>query len=116
MSRRPTVETTLDLHNKDVSAPSVVKRRLDVPKPFLGRFRHIEDADVMTPRNLSNKLLDNWLVRPRLRKSPHVEQVGSGKALHLWELGTQVLRQPVNHFGPPAFLILTRKNLPSDAQ
>ena len=69
----------------------------------------------MAPRNLSNNLLDKWLIRPRLRKRPHIKQIRPGKSLHVRKLAMQVLGEAVNDFGAPTGLILAFKNVPADA-
>jgi hypothetical protein len=55
----PPGEATLDLHDKDVSAPAVLDRLLDVPETLFGLLHKIEKPHVVAPRNLSNNLLDN---------------------------------------------------------
>src|SRR3984957_18167904 len=53
------VKTTLDLEDEHVSAPSVLNRGVNVPKPIVGVFHQVEQADIVPPRNLSNNLLYN---------------------------------------------------------
>src|SRR5258708_1021232 len=55
----PPVEATLDLEDEHVSAPSVLNRGVNIPKPLGGVLHEVEQADLVPPRNLSNNLLDN---------------------------------------------------------
>jgi hypothetical protein len=52
------MEATLDLVHEDTPAPAVLHRGPHVPFPVPGVFHQIEYSDIMTPRNLSNNLLD----------------------------------------------------------
>jgi len=88
-----------DLVNEHVAAPSVLNRLADVPFALRPRLHQVENPEIMPPRNLSNNLLDEWLVRPGLGKGPHVEEVGPGEALHVREFTVQVLGQALDECG-----------------
>jgi hypothetical protein len=65
----------------------------------------------MPPGQLSNSLLDNCGIRPSLGKGAHIHQVGARKPLHVRESGAQIMRQPLDHLGPPALLGLPFQNI-----
>jgi hypothetical protein len=46
-----------------------------MPEGFYCKLGAVSLSDFVTPRNLCNNLLHNWLLRPRLRESPHVLEV-----------------------------------------
>jgi len=60
---------------------------------------------------LSNRLLDNYDIRPRLGKGAHIHQVGPRKALLVRESNAQIMRQPLDHLGAPALLGFPFKNV-----
>ena len=64
----------------------------------------------MSPRQLSNKLLDNCLVNICLGKRPHREKISSRKAMHLRELRPQILGQPLDHLRSPTLLTLATQD------
>lgn len=68
----------------------------------------------MTPRQLCNNLLHNYVVRPSISKGPHVLEVAGRKTLHVREGRTQVIGQPVNHLGAPALCLLPFQNVPTN--
>ncbi|MNC38261.1 hypothetical protein D3C75_868570 [compost metagenome] len=68
----------------------------------------------MAPGQLSNSLLDNFSVRPSLGKGSHVHQVGAGKAFHIRKGRAQVVCQPLDHLGTPAFAALSFEYVAAD--
>jgi hypothetical protein len=58
--------------DEDIAAPAVFDRLLDIPNSLFRVRNPIEDANIVSPRNLCNSLLHNCLVRPGLGESPHV--------------------------------------------
>ena len=69
----PAKEAALDLVEKYRPAPAVLEGRSQIPLSLGGVLHLVEDADVVAPGNLSNKLLDNCLIRPSLGKGAHVQ-------------------------------------------
>jgi hypothetical protein len=63
---------------------------------------------------LSNSLLDNLPVRPRLGKGAHIHEVGAGETFHLREGVAQVVGQPVDDLGAPALFGLPGQNIAAD--
>jgi hypothetical protein len=61
------VEAALDLHDEDVPTPPFRVACWILPEPFVRPLHKVEEPNVMAPRNLCNKLLHNWLVRPSFR-------------------------------------------------
>lgn len=85
-----------------------------IGQTLLGRLEPGQQHQVVAPGYLSNSLLDDCLVRPRLGESPHVHEVGAREALHGQEGATQVLSQPFDHLGAPAFPVLPRQDVAAD--
>jgi len=77
-----------------IARPAVRDGALGIGQTLLRVFQPGQQHQVMPPRQLSNSLLDNFGIRPRLGKSTHVHQVGAGKPLHFRKGGAQILRQP----------------------
>ena len=71
-------------------------------------------ASPFTSRQLSNSLLDNCGIRPRLGKPPHIHQVGPRESLHIRKCGTQILRQPLYDLRTPALFGLPREDVAAD--
>src|ERR1022692_2119328 len=68
----------------------------------------------MTPRQLSNGLLDNCvgiLSGPGVGEAAHVVEVGTREAGHLWEVATEIRGQSVDDLGAPALAPLAVENL-----
>lgn len=70
------------------------------PVQFVG-----ESGDV-TPRLLSNRLLDKCLPRSTAGNGAHVVQVAAGKPPHLRELGPQVGSEAFDDLGAPPLGVL----------
>ena len=68
----------------------------------------------MAPRQLSNKLLDNCVVRVHLGKCPHGEQVGTRKTAHLRKFRPQVFGEPFDNLCSPTLVALTAQNFSAD--
>ena len=103
-----------DLMNQDVAAPAMLNGRFGVPDAVLGSLDQIEDADVMAPRNLCNKLLHNCFIRPGLTERTHVFQISRGESSHSGEVPLEVRRQTVDHFRSPVFPLLPVENIAAD--
>lgn len=88
--------------------------RLGVPDAVLGSLDAVQDADVVSPRNLCNKLLHNCFVRPGLAERPHVFQVARGESFHVRERSLEVRRQTVDHFRAPVFPFLPVEDVAAD--
>ncbi len=65
----------------------------------------------MTPGDLSNSLLDDWVIRVRFGEGTHVHQVRPREPAHVGELSAQIVRQPLDHLRSPAFVFLADKDL-----
>jgi hypothetical protein len=63
---------------------------------------------------LSNNLLDKWLVRPGLRKRPHIEQIGAGKPLHVRKFAVKVGSETLDDLCSPAGSGLAFEDLVAD--
>ena len=68
----------------------------------------------MAPGKLSHKLWDNFSGWPRLGECSHVEQVAARETGHLRELGSQVVREPVDDLGAPPFGRLAVEDHPAE--
>jgi hypothetical protein len=60
------------LITKNGQEPVVDVRHLDIPNPPLRVFYLVQDCTVMSPRNLSTKLVDKFLIWVSLCKSSHI--------------------------------------------
>ena len=71
-------------------------------------------STVLWPHALSNKLLDDLLVRVSLGEGSHVQQIRAGRSPHIGELTAEVLRQLFDHLGAPARPLLPPEDLAAD--
>jgi len=83
-------KAAFDLVNQDVAAPAVLKGGVNVSLALDGILHVVENAEVMAPWNLCNKLLHNCLVRPGLGERPHVLQIAGREASHLGKSALQI--------------------------
>jgi len=76
------------------------------------------DIGIMSPRQLSNGLLDNFIAasfqRPSLREAPHVVEIRPREACDGRELPTKVGGQSVDNPATPALAPLALEDLVSD--
>ena len=78
----------------------------DLKNRGLRLLEAIDDLNVVAPGNLCNELLHDSLIRPCLRKRPHILEVPGRKAGDLWKRPAEVLRQAVDHLRAPSFFLL----------
>jgi len=71
----PAVGVCADVVLEDVSRPPMVRGLRGVPLPGFLVVETVEQHRDVPPWELSNKLLDNFLVRPRGSDPAHVEEV-----------------------------------------
>src|SRR5258708_9896680 len=69
----------------------------------------------MTPGQLCNNLLHKLLVRVCLSERSHVFQVSGPKASHVWKCLRQIVREAVNDFCAPSFVLLAIKDVTANA-
>jgi hypothetical protein len=98
----PVIEAAFDLVDENVSAPAVGDGLSDVPLALGGRFNHVQKSNVVAPWNLSNSLLDYCFFRPGLGESPHVQQVCTGKALHVGKFRMKIRGELLDDLRAPA--------------
>jgi len=110
----PVQSPGLDLVNQNVATPSVLNGRFGVPDTVFGSLDAIQDADIVAPRNLCNKLLHNCFIRPGLAERSHVFQISRREALHVGERSLGVRRQAVDHFRAPVFPFLPVEDIAAD--
>lgn len=79
-----------------------------------GGFDAIQETDVVTPRNLCNKLLHNCFIRPGFAERAHVFQVPRRESFHIRERSLEVRRQTVDHFRAPVFPFLPVEDIAAD--
>jgi hypothetical protein len=73
------------------------------------------NPDLVTPRQLCNNLLHKLLVRVRFSKRAHIFQVPGSKSTHFRERFGQVLRQAINDFCAPSFILLATQDVTANA-
>ena len=72
---------------------------------------HLVEKDaIVEPRNLGSNLLHNFAVWPNGGESTHVPEVARRETPQVRERLPQVVRKPVDSFGPPAFLLLATED------
>lgn len=69
---------------------------LGISQALLLIFQARQQHQVMPLGQLSNRLLDNFGIRPGFGKGAHVHQVGAGKSLHFRKGGAQNMRQSLD--------------------
>ena len=67
----------VDLHRQDVARPSLLDGTLRVSQAGRLVLQFAQQHEVVTPGQLSNKLLDNLAVTPSVGERSHVHQVGT---------------------------------------
>src|SRR5579875_451818 len=100
--------------HEHIAAPAVLESGSDVPFAQGGIFHVVQDADIMTPWNLCNKLLHNWLLAPGCGERAHIFQVPRREAFHLGERALQIRRQAVDYFRAPVLALLPREDFAPD--
>jgi hypothetical protein len=73
-----------------IARPPIRNGRLRIGKALRGLLQPGQQHQVVPPGQLSNSLLDNFRIRPGLRKGPHVHEVGPIEAFHVRKGGAQV--------------------------
>src|ERR1700688_2214297 len=101
-------ESAFNVKHQDVPAPAVLDGGLRVPEALAVVLNEVQQPHIMAPRQFCNKLLQNWLLRPSLRKSLHIPEVTRRKAPHIRELRAEILRQSFDHSRPPTVFLLAR--------
>lgn len=93
------------------------------PSRVAGQHEHRANArpmysltqhQVVAQGQMSNKLLDSFLIRPGLGKGPHVHQVGARKTLHVRKGRAQIVRRLLDHLGTPALARLRLQDFAAD--
>ena len=51
--------------DEDILTPPVLERRPEIPLPGWSVFNPVENSKIVSPGQLCNELLHNWLLRPR---------------------------------------------------
>ena len=101
------MERGLIEHLLDVPTPAALHRLPNVPLPLRVIFDSIQNSDLVPLGQLCNNLLHKFLVRIGLRKGTHILQVPGPKSAHFRKGAAQVLREPIDDFGTPAFVVLS---------
>jgi len=101
--------------DQDIPTPAALDRLPNVPLSPLGIFYAVQNPDLVTPRQLCNNLLHKLLVRVRLSKCAHIFQVPGSKSTHFRERLGQVLRQAINDFCAPSFILLATQDVTANA-
>jgi hypothetical protein len=103
---QPRVRCGADLVLEHVSRPTVCSRLAGVPVAELVVIEPVKQDRDVSPRELSNSLLDNCVRRPLPRESAHVEQVRAGEPFHLRKLCTQIRRETTDDVTAPPLITL----------
>ena len=74
----------------------------------------VDEDGEMSPRQLSNSLLDNCLPRPGACDGAHVVQVAAGESPHVGELRPQIGGKSIDHPAAPPCRVLTVQDCSTD--
>jgi hypothetical protein len=110
----PLQQPSFDVVHQHGTRPPHLRRPGGIGQPQVGCLELAERHQIVPPGQLSNSLLDNLRIRPRLRKGAHVEQVDPGEALHLGKGITQIHREALDHLGSPALAPLALEDVAAD--
>ena len=91
----PCVELSGDHMNQDVLAPAVLQRCPEIPLPRRPVLDSVQNAYIVPPGQLCNKLLHNWFLRPGLCQGTHVFEASGAEALDARKLVLQIMGKPV---------------------
>jgi hypothetical protein len=94
--------------------PAVLDCGGSVSQPESVVFQLGQEHCVVPPRDLSNRLLDNFLLSPCLGECPHVHEVSPGETAQVRENDAQVMSQPLYDLAAPPQLSLAVEDIPAD--
>ncbi len=94
-----------DLVDQDIPTPAAVHCLPNVPLSLLSILYGVQNPDLVDPGQLCNNLLRKLLVGVRFSKCAHVFQVPGSKSTHFRERSSQILRQAINDFCAPSFIL-----------
>ena len=96
------------------ATPAVLNGRPCIPDALITARHLVEKDAVVKPGQLCSNLLHKFLLRPNLRKPPHVLQIAGRESLHLGECAFEIGRQTVDNLSPPAFALLPVEDVAPD--
>src|ERR1700723_1704976 len=100
--------------NQDILTPAVLQRCPEMPLPRRPVLDSVQNAHIVTPGQLCNKLLHNWFLRPGLCQGPHVLETSRAEALDAGKLILQIMGKPVDNPGTPPLGSLFGEDIPAN--
>jgi hypothetical protein len=92
----------------------VLDRGGSVSQPQLVILQLGQEHEIVPPRDLSNKLLDDFLLSPCLGERAHLHEVGPGETAQVREYRAQVMSQALDDLAAPPQLSLAVEDIPAD--
>jgi hypothetical protein len=100
--------------DQNILTPAVLQRRPEIPLPRRPILDAIQNAHVVPPGQLCNKLLHNCFFWPGLRQGAHILQISGAEALDVGKLILEIMGQPVDHTGTPNLGSLPSEDIPAN--
>jgi hypothetical protein len=100
--------------NQDILTPTVLEGCPEIPLPRRPVLDSVQNAHIVPPGQLCNKLLHNWFLRPGLCQGTHVLEASGAEALDAGKLILQIMGKPVDNPGTPTFCSLLGEDIPSN--
>jgi hypothetical protein len=100
--------------NQDVLTPAMLQRCPEIPLPRRPVLDSVQNAHIVPPRQLCNKLLHNWFIRPSLGQSTHVLEASRAEALDARKLILEIMGKPVDNPGTPTLGSLPGEDIPAN--
>jgi hypothetical protein len=100
--------------DEDILTPPVLERRMEIPLPGWSVLDPVENSKIVSPGQLCNELLHNWLVWRGFSQRSHILKAPQAEALDPRELVLEIVGQSVDHPGPPSLGPLPGEDVPPD--
>ncbi len=104
----------VDVVDEDVAGPAVGGGLFRIGQAVAAGLEVLEEGDLVVPRQLSKRRLDNFGAPPCFGKGAHVHEIRAGEARHVGEFGAKVAGHAVDDLRAPAVLFLLVEDAPSD--
>jgi hypothetical protein len=107
-------QVAFNLVDQDIPTPAALDRLPNVPLSLLCIFYAVQNPDLVTPRQLNNTCCSNsW--SGYASANAQTFQVPASKSTHFRERFGQVLRQAINDFCAPSFILLATQDVTANA-
>jgi hypothetical protein len=89
----------------------LINRKRHPRRPVLDS---VQNAHIVPPGQLCNKLLHNWFLRPGLFQGTHVLEASGAEALDARKLVLEIMGKPVDNPGTPTLCSLFGEDIPAN--